>query len=88
MHAIRAEIRHDYIGIDYTWGTHPDSRLCPVEQTDCIQPWLAESPQIQAGVAGNPIQGYTDLRGSDLLAESIRRIGSASDSDPPPDQFY
>ena len=41
-----------------------------------------------AGVTGNPIRAYTDPGGSDPLAESIRRIGFASGSDPPPDQFY
>ena len=41
-----------------------------------------------AGVTGNPIRAYTDPGGSDPLAESICRIGSASESDPPPDQFY
>ena len=42
---------------------------------------------IHAGVTGNPIRAYTDPGGSDPLAESIRRIGFASGSDPPPDQF-
>ena len=41
-----------------------------------------------AGVTGNPIRAYTDPGGSDPLAESICRIGSASICDPPPDQFY
>ena len=41
-----------------------------------------------AGVTGNPIRAYTDPGGSDPLAESFCRIGSASGSDPPPDQFY
>ena len=41
-----------------------------------------------AGVTGNLIRAYNDPSGSDPLAESIRRIVSASGSDPPPDQFY
>ena len=39
-------------------------------------------------VTGNPIRAYTDPGGSALLAESIRRIVSASATDPPSDQFY
>ena len=43
---------------------------------------------VNTGVTGNPIRAYYDPCGSDPLPESIRRIGLASGSDPPPDKFY
>ena len=65
-------------------GQHP-RHPNPRRQHHSITSVMEGTP---AGVTGNPIRAYTDPGGSDPLAESIRRIGSASGSDPPPDQFH
>ena len=78
---------------------HQSSPL--VQSSDCRQPSLDLTSDLLciifpsntdgaliAGVTGNPIRAYYDPGGSDPLAELICRIGFASGSDPPPDQFY